>query len=379
MSKFRVAMRDDVELDLGIEPIHTPPSPLAKTNDDVARMTRPQREARLDALLADSWRIYHEGLAREVYQDGRQLAGVVSLFSGGNDSTTTTHIFREVLTHTGHAHTTVGIESTRQFVRDTSALWGLQLLERRPPRLQDQYRAQVLSKAVDDKGRPLGGFPGPNRHARMYQRLKLRAIEQMQRELVAGRGRTHRVAFIAGRRRDESRNRADVPEHERKGSRVWLSPMVHWTKLDLNTYRMRHATDPETGVCKSCGCSGIPRNSASDLIHMSGECLCGSYAGIGEREQLEQWFWEDLALIRELEAELRKPEWAFIPEHRKTWGWAGIPELAAASRVWDPSELIAKAEGLCQSCKAPDLEQLGLFDVDGHQTNACHTPQLVPA
>lgn len=162
--------------------------------------------------MADSHRIYTQAMDQHVTGAGKQAAGVVCLFSGGNDSTTATHLFRHIATHTGHAHTTVGIESTRQFVRDTSALFGLPLLECRPPRLQDQYRALVLSKEVAEDGKPLGGFPGPRMHWKMYQRLKLRGIETMQRDLLAGRSRTHRVVFIAGRRRDESRNRSDVPE-----------------------------------------------------------------------------------------------------------------------------------------------------------------------
>lgn len=341
----RVALVDDQELALGIEPVHSPPSPLALTNADVSRMTRPQREDRLADLIADSRRIFTEAVQRHVTDAGREVAGVVSLFSGGNDSTTTTHLFRDVATHAGHANTTVGIESTRQFVRDTCKLWGLPLLERMPPRLGDRYAALVLSTEYDDKGRPMGGFPGPSLHWKMYQRLKHRAIEAMQQEVVTGRGHTHRVVFIAGRRRDESKRRESIPESEQRRSRVWVSPMVHWTKLDLNTYRLAHP--------------GIPRNLASDLIHMSGECLCGSYAHPGERAELEHWFNGDLDHIRWLEAELRKPAFDFIPDYRKTWGWAGIPELRAQA---PKADLVAKAAGLCQSCNDP--MQMGLFDLD---------------
>lgn len=349
----RVALADDLELDLGVEKVHTPPSPLALTNEQVARLTKSQREARLDALMEDSARIYANGIERHVHASGHKQAGLLLLFSGGNDSTTVAHMFRDVATHAGHANTTVGIEATRQFVRDTCKSWGLPLLERTPPRERDQYRALVLSKEYDDKGRPMGGFPGPSLHWKMYQRLKLRAIEQMQRELVDGRGTKYRLVAIAGRRRDESRRRATIPESERKGSLVWVSPMVHWTKLDLNTYRLRAQREGDP----------VPVNDVTRLVHMSGECLCGSYAHPGERAELEHWFAPDLANIAELEATLRTPEYDFIPEWRKTWGWASVPELrrlAIEGKAAD--ELEAKSEGLCQSCADPF--QMGLFDLE---------------
>ena len=91
---------------------------------------------------------------------------------------------------------------------------------------------------------------------------------------------------------------------------------------------------------------------------MSGECLCGAYANVGERAQLDEWFPDDLSLIRELEHELAtNPALAHIPAHRRTWGWAGIPELAAASRLYDAGELTPHAGGLCGSC-APNDEAL---------------------
>lgn len=350
----RVALVDDLELDLGVPKVHAPPSPLALTNLQVAKLTRPGREKRVGDLIEDSRRIYADAVQKHFTDDSRQTAAVVALFSGGNDSTVATHLFRDVATHTGHANTTVGIEATRQFVRDTSARWGIPLLERTPPRLQDQYRALVLDLTLDEDGVPMGGFPGPALHWKQYQRLKLRAIERMQAELIHGRGRTHRVLLIAGRRRDESRRRASVPEHERSGSRVWVSPMVHWTKFDLNTYRL---------LCAKAG-DPIPVNDVAELIHMSGECLCGSYASPGERAQLDEWFYDDLALIRDLERELRQPRYASIPEWRKTWGWAAIPELAAMARAARrESELRAKADGLCQSCNPYDPDQGELFAV----------------
>jgi 3'-phosphoadenosine 5'-phosphosulfate sulfotransferase (PAPS reductase)/FAD synthetase len=60
-------------------------------------------------------------------------AGWCILFSGGNDSTVLAHMMRHRAQYAIHANTTIGIEATRQFVRDTCAGWELELLERTAP------------------------------------------------------------------------------------------------------------------------------------------------------------------------------------------------------------------------------------------------------
>lgn len=235
-----------------------------------------------------------------------------------------------------HANTTIGLESTRQFVRDTCQQWGLPLIERTPPRESDHYRALVLAQ----------GFPGPAHHFKMYQRLKQRGLRAARRELPTGRG--DRVVFLAGRRRDESVRRGKgqqqgVPESEREGSTVWVSPLVHWTKADLNTYRLMHAD--------------VPLNETANLLHMSGECLCGSFAKRGEREEVGYWFPEFTAVIEELEALIAdRPD---IPDYRKTWGWGAerdkiMRAMALADELnyqGDLLDLIPSESGpLCASC-----------------------------
>lgn len=165
------------ELDLGVR------DPLSLTADVVARLTRPQREARVLDLAAQSRDFLADAIERHVTHDGRMVAATVVLFSGGNDSTTLAHLFRNDVDYAAHANTTIGIEQTREFVRDTCKAWGLPLIERMAPREQDRYRAQVLRD----------GFPGPAWHHRMFQRLKERALTEVRRELVAD-PRRERVA-----------------------------------------------------------------------------------------------------------------------------------------------------------------------------------------
>lgn len=283
-------------------------------------MIGPQRATRLAALVAEAEAIYDEAVA-SVAAEGKELRATVLLFSGGNDSTVLAHLFRDRASHAAHANTGVGIEETRRYVRDTCAAWGLPLLERKAHRPEsNSYRAMVLER----------GFPGPAHHFKMYTRLKERALEGVRNELV-DRPRRQRVIFLAGRRRSESQRRAEVPTRQRKGSIIWCSPLVSWTKEDMNAYRITRGD--------------VPVNRVSDLIHMSGECLCGSFAKPNEREEITYWFPDAFDEIAELEALLA--DRTDIPEHAKRWGWGGD------YRTLRKAQANYRAGRLCSSCEAP--------------------------
>lgn len=272
--------------------------------EEVAALSPGDRAIRVGHLMALAFEIVDTAL--EKHLDEHRLVGKVVLFSGGNDSTTLAHLFRNDATHAAMANTGIGIEQTRQYVRDTCASWGLPLIEKHPP---DSYRDMVLgrvyAKTGPNKGAQVypGGFPGPSAHAFYFQRLKERCFEQVRRDLVQ-KPRQERVLYIAGRRRQESDRRKDVPLFERRGSTIWASPLAFWTKPDMVTYRLLNK-------------GTVPRNLASDLIHMSGECLCGAFAHKGELDEIAEWFPDTAAEIRALEAEVRE---AGFPEPYCTWG-----------------------------------------------------------
>lgn len=287
-------------------------------------MTAIDRVARVERLIGEANQILTDAVNEHIISQGKSVAGVVLLFSGGNDSTVLAHLFRNVATHAAHANTTIGIEKTRQFVRDTCTEWGLPLLERTPG-VGNDYRSLVTTH----------GFPGPGHHFKMYQRLKERALRQIRRELVSSK--SQRVVYIAGRRRSESKRREQIPAHERVGSTVWVSPLVNWTTADLNTYRlmMRDAGTP------------VPVNEVSDLIHMSGECLCGSFAQKGEREELTYWFPDAVQTITDLEAEIA--DRTDIPPHRRKWGWGAY---RTGVEVMEGQLELPEVGPLCSSCDA---------------------------
>ena len=291
----------------------------------VAGLTGSQRAQRLDALLAQTGAIWE--VAMSTHLRGRELTAVAGLFSGGNDSRLTLHIMRDRLTHAIHANTGIGIEETRQFVRDTCAAWGLPLIERNG----ESFEAMVLER----------GFPGPGQHWKAFSRLKERALDAARHDLGVANSRTKAAVFVAGRRRAESDRRQDIPLHESDGSVIWVSPLANWTKLDMNTYQLRH---PD-----------LPRNQVADLLHMSGECLCGSFAKPGELDMIGDWYPEVVAYIRGLEVRATA---AGIPHPLNLWGWGADPDLKRVGTGVARSlgERLSPRKGrLCTSCSvSPD-------------------------
>lgn len=218
------------------------------------------RERRLDRLIAAVPKMLDHVTRRYItdFRDGRGrprvLAGTITMFSGGNDSTVLAHLMRPYTNYYGHANTGIGIEATRQFVRDTAASWGIPLIERSPK--QGRTYAEYVSEH---------GFPGPGRHGKVYARIKGSPFEQINAELCPNPYK-QRAIFVAGRRFTESARREQrrIPVWEHRKSVVWLSPMRGWTALDLNTYRRRFPDCPTNQVAAELG--------------MSGECLCGAFA-----------------------------------------------------------------------------------------------------
>lgn len=298
------------------------------------------REARLDRLIVEAHNLLRAALAEHVHgtrnRRGKryQLAGIAILYSGGNDSTVLAHLFRHMATHAIHANTGIGIEATRQFVRDTCRGWGLNLIEKHPP---VSYRELVIER----------GFPGPGQHWKMYQRLKERCLRQARNDIIQ-RKYSERVIFLAGRRAAESQRRTDraktgeIKPVEVENSTVRVSPLHNWTALDMNTYRKRF---PD-----------CPRNPVADHLHMSGECLCGAFAKAGELDEIAFWYPDVAADIHALEADVAAAGNA--PAERCKWGWGAGRDRAGA-----------KSGPLCSSCAFGQLE---LFDTadsgSGHDT-----------
>lgn len=240
---------------------------------------------------------------------------VFGMFSGGHDSLCATHIAAQHPRFTAavHINTGIGVEQTRDYVRQTCLAQGWPLIELRTD--PEVYRRQVLGF----------GFPaGAQQHMVLYRILKERRIEDLVR--MHKQKRLDRIVLVAGARRQESRIRMGTTQTvSRKNAQVWVNPIIDFSHADKEDLMER---------------AGLPRNAVVDNLHMSGECLCGCYANMPESHELEQigfWYPEVACQIRSLEQEVhRAGKWhnwgAFRPEY--------VPDLDAR-QAWLP---------LCQDC-----------------------------
>ena len=99
--------------------------------------------------------------------------------------------------------------------------------------------------------------------------------------------------LVTGVRTEESTRRMQhVDVVQREGAMLWVAPIHDWTTDDKYAYIAEH---------------DIPRNDVADLLHMSGECLCGAFAKPGELQFIRSLFPDDpvVGQIDELQKYLR--------------------------------------------------------------------------
>jgi hypothetical protein len=156
----------------------------------------------------------------------------------------------------------------------------------------------------------------------MYSRLKERPLRMLERELGANaRGKKKRLLmFVAGCRSKESVRRIkNTDELSLQGRTVWVNPIHDWDKC-------------ETGACLEVFKKS--RNPVVDLIHKSGECLCGAFAKPGELDELNMW-----DLTRPAYLEIKRIEALVKPIWGTGWG-VGAPKqkpcrLQPGPLCWD--------------------------------------------
>jgi 3'-phosphoadenosine 5'-phosphosulfate sulfotransferase (PAPS reductase)/FAD synthetase len=226
----------------------------------------------------------HEILAKA--KERFKPVATYALFSGGNDSTAMLRIVKDHVDAAVHIRTGIGIESTFDHVRQTCEAWRvpLMVLETHP----NVYRDLVLG---DDSN----GFKGHHQHHLTYHWLKQLRLRDLQNAKTV---RGERLLFISAIRQKESAKRRNgvakgafgLPDHEARRC-PFANPLVKFTSEDLANIRMELE---------------VPQCMAAALIHRSGECLCGAHAKHGTLEEIEYWFPEAGAYIRELEREAEK-------------------------------------------------------------------------
>lgn len=253
---------------------------------------------------------------------------VFALFSGGHDSLCATLItsLHKRMNAALHVHTGIGVPATRDFVHQTCKERGWKLIEKSAPlnvNSRGEPDPQVYEQLVIAHG-----FPGPGHHGKIYNRLKERALRIIERDFGANcKCRLKkRVMFISGCRSDESTRRmANTEEVQIDGRRIWVAPIHDFTKLECNL------------VIEAFGAK---RNPVVDLIHKSGECLCGAFANSDTDNELEELnLWD---LTRPAYTEIKRIEAIVKPIHG--WGWGERPPKVDKRQMCLPGML-------CWSCQ----------------------------
>lgn len=241
------------------------------------------------------------------------------LFSGGHDSLCSTSIASKMpgFVAAVHINTGIGIEETREFVRETCGERGWPLIEMHAERT---YEDLVLTR---------GGFPsGPKSHNSMYWYLKQKQVNRLVRDHK--QGRKGRVVLVTGIRKSESTRRmgSGISVYLRHdGAKTWLNPILAWSAADCLDYMEEE---------------GLKRNPVVDLLHRSGECLCGALAHRDEIREIELWYPKSAERIHALEAKARELG-------LKAQRWAAPTSRTNRAQV--------EALAMCNSCQLDYLER----------------------
>jgi 3'-phosphoadenosine 5'-phosphosulfate sulfotransferase (PAPS reductase)/FAD synthetase len=241
-------------------------------------------------------------IIREAWEGhGHRIIRRTAMLSGGNDSSTLAHwlAFNGYIDELLFLDTGIGIGDTAKFVRRFADHLELPLeVWHAPP---GTYERMVTTIS--------GGFPGPAAHSIAYQRLKERPLREYIAYRKRGQDRHSRVLLFSGLRRVESVKRMKIAETpiEPEGGRLWVAPFLDWTAGDLSLWRERH---------------DIPRNPVADLLHYSGECLCGANAAEGELDLISVFYPKDAATILRLQSVADR-----LGIERSRWGenWREAP------------------------------------------------------
>lgn len=251
---------------------------------------------------------------------------VFACFSGGHDSLTASHLASRHPSFSGafHANTEIGIEMTREFVRETCDREDWRLVEHRPSDLEGGYTYDELVLEM--------GFPrGPQSHNRCLFYLKQRAMNRLVRDHKEDH--YDRIGLVTGIRRQESNRRMNADMSEpctRDGAKVWINPIIDWSAADCTRY------------IEACD---LERNEVVDNLHRSGECLCGALANPKELHLIEALYPQAAEHIRCLERAcsekgLVDDEWAKSSHPGKTWQEVKEEELETSPQ-------------LCMDCRWP--------------------------
>lgn len=250
-------------------------------------------------------------------------AYVFALLSGGYDSLAMTWLASQHPQFSGvvHIRTGTGIPETSKFVRRFCRQYDLPLFVYRPPDYYEDYVARY-------------GTPGPAEHPKMYQRLKERCINMVQKDFTRPAGTP--IMYVSGIRKQESKKRMGYLSPVTRGQyadgrprmTVWVNPLFYWSAEDVTRYRYA---------------ARLPKNEVKDRCHISGECLCGCMADEDEMAVIDTWYpWTGRRLRRYCQTN---------EQNGFPWRW-GEKQPAWYRKVKRGQRMHEAFMPLCSSCEA---------------------------
>lgn len=218
----------------------------------------------MDDLLLTSREIVNRAIA-----DYPPYATVLML-SGGDDSLTAYYVARAIgikIDFILHGITGTGIPETTNFVRQVGANSGLRYIEADAKDAFEQY--------VTRRGYFGIGYIA---HEHAYHLLKSQRFSAALSRHIRQGQKGRNILLLNGARKEESDNRKRsmiVPIKRKKDTRnFWVNIINDWTKLDCRDFL-----------------ADYQRNPVVDLIHRSGECLCGTMQWPYQETRKEVSFW----------------------------------------------------------------------------------------
>jgi len=255
---------------------------------------------------------------------------IVTMFSGGDDSLTAYHVAKALkvpVTHLMHGVTGTGIPETTRFARKIGEQSGLNYIEANAGNAYEDY---ILRK----------GFFGVGRvaHDYAYHNLKAQPFRTALSKEIRHRKRGRNILLINGARWQESANRKRLKNQSIRvdahtPSNIWVNIINDWSKKDCRNFL-----------------ESQERNPVTDLLHRSGECLCGTMQRpFGEtRKEISFWFPKWGQWLNDLEGQACKRGFC--------WGWGedlppDISERKRREKQIKNGQLEFSFTPLCQSCQ----------------------------
>lgn len=251
------------------------------------------------------------------------------LFSGGKDSSSVAFSCKDYYDELVFIDTGTGLPGTIDHVKEFA-----NFIDKPIKILQHEYNIfpyLVLGGTGPDgvEYKPLG-FPGPKQHTIAYHRLKDRLVQKLIKDTKSelNAKKTNNIMFLTGLRRAESVRRKNREPIDKKGSAVFVNPLIDWENKEVDNYVKDN---------------NFPISDVYALLHRSGECQCGAFASKGEREMIKdlypQWFENNIAWL-EIEAEKRGLKYT-------KWGYKYIPIAYRKFAIKEQEE----NSNLCSSCE----------------------------